>query len=151
MQSLQSTNALGELVLITNVLLILVAPFMIQRVYHEASGSTGFTCKVHLLRALNLLIIIAVLVYFFGIHLDDENGQSWIMKGIGVLIIVYVAYLCSHLIEIGVYEFNQAVASLPKTRQQILEAILNTSIEQGISLSRPLTHRVENRRDDPFA
>lgn len=72
MHNLQSSDALGSLILATNVLLILVAPFIIKLIYHEDSGSSGFLRKVRILRALNLLIIISVLIYIFGIHLADQ-------------------------------------------------------------------------------
>lgn len=105
MRNLQSSDALGSLILATNVLLILVAPLIIKLIYHEDSGSSGFLRKVRILRALNLLIIISVLIYIFGIHLADQNGRSWIMKGVGTLVIIYLAYLCSHIVSYFITQY----------------------------------------------
>ncbi|CAA6820111.1 MAG: Unknown protein [uncultured Thiotrichaceae bacterium] len=65
MHNLQSFDAFGGIVLTVNVLLILVAPFIIKLIYHEDSGHSGFIRKVRILRALNLLIVIIVLVYIY--------------------------------------------------------------------------------------
>lgn len=97
LQNLQGINALGNAVLMINVLLILVAPYIVKMIYHEAPDSAGFIRKVRILRALNLLIIFTVLVSFFSIHLTNGNEKNWLMKGMGVLVIIYLAFLSSHI------------------------------------------------------
>lgn len=105
MHNLQGYDALGSSVLVANVLLILLAPFIIKLFYHEDAGSTGFIRKVRILRALNLLIIIAVLIYIFGIHREDEHARGWLTKSMGTLVIVYLAYLSSHIVSYFITQY----------------------------------------------
>lgn len=89
---LQGFSPLGYGVLSINLLLILFANYIIRVIYRSNEQDAIFIRRVRILRALNLLIIIAYLYQPVG----DEEGLG--IKLLGVFGIAYFAFLATHVI-----------------------------------------------------
>jgi len=89
---MQGFSALGYGVLSINLLLILFANYIVRIIYSATEQDKAFIRRVRILRALNLLIIIAYLYQPIG----DEDGLG--IKIIGVLGIAYLAFLATHIV-----------------------------------------------------
>jgi hypothetical protein len=85
-------SALGYGVLSINLLLILFANYIIRIIYRTVVEDKSFIRRVRILRALNLLIIIS------SLYLSIEGGNNVGTKLIGVLGIIYFAFLSTHII-----------------------------------------------------
>ena len=88
----QTLSPIGYSILSINLLLILFADKIIRLIYQNVETDTAFIRKVRILRALNLLIIIA---YFYR-PVGDEDGLG--LKIIGVLGIAYFSFLTTHIV-----------------------------------------------------
>ncbi len=89
----QQLDLLGYTVLATNLLLLIVAPYLVRAIYHEPDGSPAVIRKIRIIRALSLLIFIAY--FYFYTQKGKEHGLAF--KILGVIGIIYFSYLVSHI------------------------------------------------------
>jgi len=73
---------------------MLFARLILKRVYNQPEKVSNFSRKVMIFRALNLLIILA---YGYFKYFQNPSNKSFLIKVIGVLAIVYFAYLAMHI------------------------------------------------------
>jgi len=87
-------DSFGYLIIGVNLLLMLFARLILKRVYNQPEKVSNFSRKVMIFRALNLLIILA---YGYFKYFQNPSNKSFLIKVIGVLAIVYFAYLAMHI------------------------------------------------------
>jgi len=91
---LNQFDALGYVVIGVNFILLIFARQILKLLYPDSDKVTGFSRKVMIFRALNLLIM---LVYgYYRFFQDKENKALW-LNVLAVLAIIYFAYLSMHL------------------------------------------------------
>jgi len=87
-------DSFGYLLIGVNLLLMLFAGVILKQVYNEPDKISTFSRKVMIFRALNLLII---LTYGYFRFFQDKNNKTFLINVIGVLAIIYLAYLAMHI------------------------------------------------------
>ena len=91
-------DTLGYFVFGINLLLLIFAPSILRQLYQEPEKVSGFSRKVMIFRALNLLMIIVYgYLRFFKNNTSQLQSDSLIVKLLAVIAIVYFAYLSMHL------------------------------------------------------
>ena len=84
----------GYLILGVNFGLLVFAKQILKILYHEPESVSGFTRKVMIFRALNLLIMIT---YGYFRFFQDKENESLGLHILATLAIVYFSYLAMHL------------------------------------------------------
>lgn len=87
-------DSFGYLIIGANLLLMLFARFILKLVYNQPEKVSSFSRKVMIFRALNMLIILA---YGYFRFFQDKSNKTFLINIIGVLAIVYSAYLAMHI------------------------------------------------------
>lgn len=93
---LLSSSGVLYALLIVNLLLIMIAPLIVDRLSGKdlAKGARDF--RVNVIRGLNVLII--GLLGHFRFYSEGQSGQNIGIKVLSILVIIYLSYLCVHLI-----------------------------------------------------
>ena len=82
------------IVISINLLLILFSRPLVSMVYHDGHHDSRFSQRLHVFRALNLVILIAFGYY----HLyAGKEQQSLALKLVTIPVIIYLAFLSAHL------------------------------------------------------
>ncbi len=81
-------------ILAINFLLLIFARQLVLAIYHEPDNSAGIERKIHIIRALSLLVFIVY--FFFYTQQGKQHGGAFLV--LGVLGIIYLAYLVSQLL-----------------------------------------------------
>ena len=89
-------DSVGYLLLIINILLLMFAKRIIQLFSHAPDKITLFSRSVMIFQILNLLIIV---VYGYYRFFQTQDEQAFAIKIIAVLAIIYLSYLCMHLMQ----------------------------------------------------
>jgi small-conductance mechanosensitive channel len=76
-----------------NLLLLLFSRIIVQRLSSEESSSGSV--RLHLFRAVNLVVLLFVLFHSIFLPFAD---RSWITRLLALLVLGYLAYLCFHLL-----------------------------------------------------
>jgi len=87
-------DSLGYLIIGINVLLLIFARVILQKLYHDPKKLSALSRNVMIFRALNLFIIIA---YGYFRFFQDKENKAFLINIIAVLAIVYFAYLAMHI------------------------------------------------------
>ena len=87
-------DSFGYLLIGVNLLLMLFAKVILKQVYNQPEKVLNFSRKIMIFRALNMLIILA---YGYFRFFQDKNNKTFLINVIGVLAIVYFAYLAMHI------------------------------------------------------
>ncbi len=87
-------DSFGYLIIGANLLLMLFASFILKLVYNQPDKVSNFSRKVMIFRALNMLIILA---YGYFRYFQDKNNKTFLINIVGVLAIIYFAYLAMHI------------------------------------------------------
>ena len=87
-------DTLGYVILGVNILLLVFARQILNRVYQNPEKVPNFSRKVMIFRALNLLIMITYGYYRF---FQDKEGKGLGLNILATLAIIYFAYLAMHL------------------------------------------------------
>ena len=87
-------DSFGYLLIGINLLLLVFAPLILKKVYHQPEKVSNLSRKVMIFRALNLLIIVA---YGYFRFFQDSQNSTFILNVIAVLAIIYLAYLATHI------------------------------------------------------
>ena len=87
-------DTLGYVVLSVNLLLLIFAKQILKLVYDNPDKVSGFTRKVMIFRALNLLIMIT---YGYFRFFQDKENESLGLHILATLAIIYFSYLAMHL------------------------------------------------------
>jgi len=87
-------GAVDILVVSVNLLLMLFAKQIIRLVYHDDSADRKRLNRVHVLRILNLFIIIAF-TYYHAYLSAEEKGAG--LKLVSILVVIYMSYLVAHI------------------------------------------------------
>lgn len=91
---LGNIDALTWGVVIINLLLILFARPLVNLVFTDAQPDSRSSRRLHVLRALNLLIIVAFGYYHF---FKGESQRVFGLNLLAIVVILYLAYLLGHL------------------------------------------------------
>ena len=89
-----SMNVVDILVVSINILLMVFARQIIRLVYHDDSTDRKKLNRVHVLRILNLFIIIAF-TYYHAYLSAEEKGLG--LKLVSMLVVIYMSYLVAHI------------------------------------------------------
>ena len=81
-------------VLAVNLLLILFAKPLVRLVFPDAQQTAKLNRRVHVFRALNLMIIAAFGYYHF---FKDEAQRAFGLNILAIVLVVYLAYLLAHI------------------------------------------------------
>ena len=87
-------DSFGYLLIGVNLLLMLFASFILKLAYNQPEKVSNFSRKVMIFRALNLLIILS---YGYFRFFQDKTNKTFLINIVGVLAIIYFAYLAMHI------------------------------------------------------
>ncbi|MCG7922371.1 MAG: mechanosensitive ion channel family protein [Candidatus Thiodiazotropha lotti] len=88
-------GALDFIVIAVNILLMIFARRILELIYHDNVSANRNLNRVHVIRALNLLIILSFGYY----HLYLPTGDRGIgLKLVSVFVVIYLGYLSAHII-----------------------------------------------------
>lgn len=87
-------DSFGYLLIGVNLVLMLFAKVILTQVYNQPEKELNFSRKVMVFRALNMLIILA---YGYFRFFQDKTNKTFLINIIGVLAIIYFAYLAMHI------------------------------------------------------
>jgi len=90
----QRMNSIDLLVISINLLLMIFARQIINLVYHDDMTDRKRLNRVHVLRILNLFIIIAF-TYYHAYLTAEEKGTG--LKLVSILVTIYMGYLIAHI------------------------------------------------------
>jgi len=91
-------NSSGVLygLLFVNLVLIVVAPFIVDRLSGKEIPEGARDFRINVIRGLNVLII--GLLGHFRFYSEGQSGQGIGIRVLSILVIIYLSYLCVHLI-----------------------------------------------------
>lgn len=92
---LQSSGVLYAL-LIINLLLIVFAPVLVKQFSDKELPEAARDFRINVIRGLNVLVI--GLLGHFRFFSEGQSGQGIGVKVLSILVIIYLSYLCVHLI-----------------------------------------------------
>ena len=92
---LQSSGVLYALLAI-NLLLIVFAPYLVTRFSDKELPDGARDFRINVIRGLNVLVI--GLLGHFRFYAEGQSGQGIGIKILSILLIIYLSYLCVHLI-----------------------------------------------------
>lgn len=92
---LQRLDAVDAVVISINLLLMIFAKPIIKLVYHDEAIDRRGLNRVHILRILNLFIIIAFSYYHLSTPIDNKGPG---LKLVSILVVIYMGYLIAHII-----------------------------------------------------
>jgi small-conductance mechanosensitive channel len=90
----QRLDLLDLTVVSINLILIIFSRQIIRFVYHDESTDRKRLNRVHVLRILNLFIIIAFTYYHIFLSAEEKGAG---LKLVSILIVIYVGYLSAHI------------------------------------------------------
>jgi len=82
--------------LVINFLLIVFAPFLIERFSNEEIPQATREFRINVIRGLNVLVI--GLLGHFRFYSEGQSGQGVGVRVLSILVIIYLSYLSVHLI-----------------------------------------------------
>ena len=82
--------------LIVNLLLIVIAPVLVDRLSDKELPEGARDFRINVIRGLNVLII--GLLGHFRFYSEGQSGQCMGIRILSILVIIYLSYLCVHLI-----------------------------------------------------
>lgn len=92
---LNSSGVLYGLLLV-NLLLIFIAPMLVQRFSNKELPDGARDFRINVIRGLNVLVI--GLLGHFRFYSEGQSGQGIGIKVLSILVIIYLSYLTAHLI-----------------------------------------------------
>ena len=84
-------------VVLVNIILMVFARRIIGLIYHEDSNDRSRQNRVHILRILNIFIIVAFTYYQVYLSGDSEKGYG--LKLVSIFVVIYMGYLIAHISE----------------------------------------------------
>lgn len=93
---LSQSSEVMYLLLALNLLLIFIAPYLVDRISKEELEKGAREFRINVIRGLNVLII--GLLGYFRFFEDGQSGQGIGIKVLSILVIIYLSYLSVHLI-----------------------------------------------------
>ncbi|MEW8627032.1 MAG: mechanosensitive ion channel family protein [Candidatus Thiodiazotropha sp.] len=92
---LSRLGALDFIVILVNILLMIFARRILELIYHDNVSSNRSLNRVHVFRALNLLIILSFGYYHLYLSTEDRGIG---LKLVSVFVVIYLGYLFAHII-----------------------------------------------------
>ncbi|EDY86708.1 transporter, MscS family [gamma proteobacterium HTCC5015] len=99
-QLLERLDWVDWLVLLVNALLFIFARPVLQFLFRNHQENAALPWRLSLLRGLNLLILG---VYGYRYLYQQEEGDGIAIKALSIVVVVYLAYLSSHVIRFFIY------------------------------------------------
>ena len=78
------------------ILLIVLAPSLVSMASDEEIDEDVLSFRANVIRGLNVLLIGLLVQWRF--YSNDQTGQGLVTKALTILLIIYLSYLCAHLV-----------------------------------------------------